>query len=73
MTKATRLRTDFKVAVDHIKDRVLMNLAEGKQQKMYTLSDSDIKTLARVIEASFEQGFITASAQVEKTINEVVR
>lgn len=73
MTKATRLRTDFKVAVDHIKDRVLMNLAEGKQQKMYTLSDSDIKALTRVIEASFEQGFITASAQVEKTINEVVR
>jgi len=73
MTKAVRLRTDFKVAVDHIRDRVLMNIAEGKQQKLYTLTESDIRAITRVIEASFEQGFIAASAQVEKSINEVVR
>ena len=73
MTKAARLRTDFKVAVDHIRDRVLMNIAEGKNQKLYKISDADVTALTRVIEASFEQGFVTASSQVEKTINEVVR
>lgn len=73
MSKSTRLRTDFKIAVDHIRDRVMSNIAEGRQQKLYNVTDADIAALTRVIEASFEQGFITAASQVEKTIDEVTR
>jgi regulator of replication initiation timing len=73
MTNSTRLRTDFKMAVDHIRDRVVSNVVEAKNQNKYSMSDRDAENLIRVIEASFEQGFITASSQVEKSINEITR
>lgn len=71
MSKAVRLRSDFKVAVDHIKDRVISNLAEARQQKRFSVNDSDINVILRLIESSFEQGFITSSTQIEKSIDEV--
>lgn len=73
MSKSSKLRTDFKVAVDHIRDRVVSNVVEGRQKKMYNITDNDINVIVRVIEASFEQGFISASSQIEKSIDEVVR
>jgi hypothetical protein len=72
MSKAVRLRTDFKVAIDHIKDRVITNLADAKQQKRFNASDNDINVILRLVEASFEQGFITSSAQIEKSIDEAI-
>lgn len=73
MSKASRLRTDFKVAVDHIRDRVVSNVFEAKNQGRYKIEDSELQKVIRVIEMAFEQGFITSSAQVEKSINEVVK
>jgi hypothetical protein len=73
MSKTLRLRTDFKVSIDHIRDRVISNLAEGKNQKRYNISDSDLNAIVRIVEASFEQGFITVSGQIEKSINEAMR
>jgi hypothetical protein len=73
MSSPTRIRTDFKTAIDHIKDRVLSNVTEGRQQGRYKIEDQELRRLMLVIEASFEQGFITASGQIEKTINEFVK
>jgi|GEM_PF-6418599 len=73
MKSAIRLRTDFKMAVDHIKDRVISNVNEGKRQKNFKIDDAELNKLIRVIEMSFEQGFSTAAGQVEKSINEVTR
>lgn len=73
MSKASRLRTEFKVAIDHVKDRVIANIAEGKNQGLYKIDDHDMQRLIRIIESSFEQGFINASGQIEKSIEEVVR
>jgi hypothetical protein len=72
MSKAIRLRSDFKVAVDQIKDRVISNLAEARQQKRFNVNDSEISAILRLIESSFEQGFITSSAQIEKSIDEAI-
>lgn len=71
MTASTRLRTDFKVAVDHIRDRVISNVNEAKRQKNFKIDDAELKKLVRVIEMSFEQGFMTSAGQIEKSINEV--
>ena len=73
MSKTSRLRTEFKVAVDHVKDRVIANIVEAKMQGIYKIDDNDAQKLIRVIESSFEQGFINASGQIEKSIEEVVR
>jgi len=73
MNSATRLRTDFKMAVDHIKDRVISNVNEAKRQKNFNIEDAELKKLVRVIEMSFEQGFSTSAGQIEKSINEVTR
>lgn len=73
MSKSSRLRTEFKVAVDHVKDRVIANIVEAKSQGLYKIEDKDMSKLVRVIESSFEQGFINASGQIEKSIEEVVR
>ncbi len=72
MSKATRLRTDFKVAVDHIKDRVVSNVSEARSRGMIQINDSEVQKLVRIIESSFEQGFVTASSQVEKSIDEAM-
>jgi len=73
MSKSTRLRTDFRLAVDHIRDRVISNVVEAKRQGMYSFSDKEAEALVRVIESAFEQGFISASSQIEKSINESTR
>lgn len=73
MSKSSRLRTDFKVAIDHIKDRVVSNVIEAKNQSRYKIDDQEAQKLVRVIEAAFEQGFITVSGQIEKSIEEVSR
>lgn len=73
MSKPTRLRTDFKVAIDHIRDRVVSNVIEAKNRGMYRIDDHEIEKLVRVVESAFEQGFITASSQIEKSIEEVTR
>ena len=73
MSSPTRLRTDFKTAIDHIKDRVLSNIAEAKTQGRYKIDDQELRRLVLVVEASFEQGFITASGQIEKTIDDFVK
>lgn len=73
MSSKSRLRTDFKVAVDHIRDRVIMNLSEAKGQSLYKIDDAELQKLVRVVESAFEQGFITASAQIERSIDESLR
>jgi len=73
MSKATRLRSDFKIAIDHIRDRVVSNVVDAKNQGFYRIDDAELNKLTRVIESSFEQGFITVSGQVEKSIEEVTR
>lgn len=73
MSKAARLRSDFKIAVDHIRDRVVSNVVDAKKQGFYKIDDAELSKLTRVIESAFEQGFITASGQVEKSIEEVTR
>lgn len=73
MSKAARLRSDFKIAVDHIRDRVVSNVVDAKKQGFYKIDDAELARLTRVIESAFEQGFITVSAQVEKSIEEVTR
>ena len=73
MSKAARLRTDFKIAVDHIRDRIISNTTEAKKQGIYKIEDAELKKLIRVIEMAIEQGFITASTQVEKSIEEVTK
>lgn len=73
MSAPSRLRSDFKLAVDHIKDRVLTNIAEGRTQGRYKIEDADLRRLMAVIEGSFEQGFITSSKQIERSIDDVVK
>jgi hypothetical protein len=73
MSASTRLRSDFKVAVDHIKDRVVSNITEAKRQGRFKMEDPELQKLVRIVEMSFEQGFITASGQIEKSIDEVTR
>lgn len=73
MSASTRLRSDFKVAVDHIRDRVVSNVTEARRQGRFKMEDSEIQKLIRIVEMSFEQGFITSSAQIEKSIDEVTR
>lgn len=73
MSNATKLRTDFRLAVDHIRDRVVLNVSEARNQKQFTINDRDVEKLVRVIESAFEQGFINASSQIEKSINESLR
>lgn len=73
MSAPSRLRTDFKIAVDHIKDRVVSNVSEAKTQGRYKIDDQDLRRLMLVIESAFEQGFITASGQIEKSINDVLK
>jgi hypothetical protein len=73
MSKAARLRSDFKIAVDHIRDRVVSNVVDAKKQGFYKIDDAELARLTRVIESAFEQGFITVSGQVEKSIEEVTR
>jgi hypothetical protein len=73
MSKSTRLRTDFKVAVDHIRDRVISNVSEAKGTGMFRMEDPEVQKLIRIIEASFEQGFITSSGQIEKSIEEAMK
>ena len=73
MSKSSRLRSEFKIASDHIKDRVIANVIEAKNQGRYKIDDSETQKLVRVIEMSFEQGFIGASGQIEKSINEVLK
>ena len=73
MNPSAKLRTDFKIAVDHIRDRVVSNVSDGKKQGQYNVDDAELKKILRMIEMSFEQGFSTAAAQVEKSINEVTR
>lgn len=73
MSKPARLRTDFKVAVDHIRDRVVSNAIEAKNMGMYKIDDHELGKLVRVIESAFEQGFITASGQIERSIEEVTK
>ena len=72
MSTQTRLRTDFKVSVDHIRDRVVSNLSEARRQGMYKIDDNSMRKILSVIDASFEQGFVTSSAQIEKSINETL-
>ena len=73
MNAAAKLRTDFKIAVDHIRDRVVSNVNDGKNQGQYKIDEAELKKIVRIIEMSFEQGFSTAAGQVEKSINEVTR
>ena len=73
MNSAAKLRTDFKIAVDHIRDRVVSNVNDGNRQGQFKINDSEIKKIVRIIEMSFEQGFSTAAGQIEKSINEVTR
>jgi hypothetical protein len=73
MSAPSRLRTDFKLAIDHIKDRVLANVSEAKTQGRYKIDDHDLRRLMLVIESSFEQGFITASTQIERSIDDIVK
>lgn len=73
MSKASRLRTDFKVSIDHIKDRVITNLIEAKNQGRYKVEEKEIQKIVQVIESAFEQGFITVSGQIEKSIDESMR
>lgn len=73
MSKSTRLRTDFKFAVDHIRDRVVSNVVEAKKQGRYSIEEREVEKVIRVIESAFEQGFITASTQIEKSIDEAMR
>lgn len=68
MSAKARLRSDFKVATDHIKDRVVSNVNEARIQGRYKIEEHELQKLIRVIEMSFEQGFITASGQIEKSI-----
>jgi hypothetical protein len=70
MSSSTRLRTDFKAATDHIKDRVIANVFEAKSQGILKIEDAELRRLNQVIESAFEQGFIISSAQIEKSINE---
>ena len=73
MSKSIKLRTDFKLAIDHIRDRVVNNVVEGKQKNLYSVNDNDIRVIVRIVEASFEQGFISASSQIEQSINEATK
>jgi hypothetical protein len=73
MSASTRLRTDFKMASDHIKDRVISNIVEAKNQGIIKVEDSELRKLNQVIESAFEQGFITSAVQIEKSINESLR
>jgi hypothetical protein len=73
MSKSSKLRTDFKLAIDHIRDRVVSNVVEGNQKNLYKVSDNDIRAIVRIVEASFEQGFISASSQIEQSINEATK
>lgn len=73
MSAPSRLRTDFKIAVDHIKDRVVSNVSEAKTQGRYKIDDQDLRRLMLVIESAFEQGFITVSGQIEKSIDDVLK
>lgn len=73
MSKSSRLRSEFKIASDHIKDRVISNVIEAKNQGRYKIDESETHKLVRVIEMAFEQGFIGASGQIEKSINEVLK
>ena len=73
MSKASRLRTDFKSATDHIKDRVVSNIIEAKNRGVFRIEDAELQKLARVVESAFEQGFITSSGQIEKSIEEATK
>jgi len=73
MSNKSRLRTDFKVALDHIRDRVVSNVVEAKSLGLYKAEDADVQKVVRIIELAFEQGFITAAVQIEKSIDETVR
>lgn len=73
MKASTKLRTDYKLATDHIKDRVISNVTEAKVQGVYKIEDEDLKKLINVIGSAFEQGFVTSASQIEKSINEVAR
>lgn len=73
MKASTKLRTDYKLAVDHIKDRVMMNVTEARRQGMYRIEEDELGRLINVINAAFDQGFSTSAAQIEKSIEEVTR
>lgn len=73
MSASSKLRTDFKMASDHIKDRVIANVVEAKNQGILKIEEAELRRLNQVIESAFEQGFITSSAQIEKSINESLR
>lgn len=73
MSTSSKLRTDFKIAVDHIRDRVVSNVTEAKRQGRYKIEDEDLKRLINVINSSFEQGFVNSAGQIEKSINEAMR
>jgi hypothetical protein len=61
------------MASDHIKDRVISNIVEAKNQGIIKVEDSELRKLNQVIESAFEQGFITSAVQIEKSINESLR
>ena len=55
MSSSSRLRTDFKAATDHIKDRVIANVFEAKSQGILKIEDAELRRLNQVIESAIEQ------------------
>lgn len=65
-----KIQLSFKSTFDNARDRVISNVAESCAKKNIKIEPRDLKSLLSIIDASFDQAYVTAVPIMERAISE---